>query len=152
MIKGFLNRSPLLLLSRIVLGGIFIYASLDKIMHPLAFAQVIHHYRLSPPELINLIAVVMPWLELTAGLFLITGYRARGANLLIMAMLIFFMVVLSITAIRGINVACGCFTTSTTVKSNLIIRIIEDVGMLLLSLHIFFFYRKVIVKEMPVAG
>jgi uncharacterized membrane protein YphA (DoxX/SURF4 family) len=152
MIRELLNRSPLILLSRIALGGLFIYASLDKIVHPLAFAQVIHHYRLAPPEMINLIAVGLPWIELIAGLLLIVGYRARGANVLIGAMLVFFILVLSITAARGINVSCGCFSTSTAVKSNLILRIIEDIGMLLLTLHIFFFYKKVIVKEMPVAG
>lgn len=110
-------------------------------MEPLAFAQVIHHYRLTPPDLINFFAVVFPWMELLAGLLLITGYRVKGSSLLISVLLVFFAIVLTITAIRGINVACGCFSTSTAVKSNLMLRIIEDIGMLLLGLHILLFYK-----------
>ncbi len=142
MINDFLRKPSVVLTSRIILGALFIYASIDKIIHPLAFAQVIHHYRITPPELINYISIAMPWMELVAGVLLIIGYKAKGSNLIIGAMLIFFIILLSVTAIRGINVSCGCFTTSTAVKSNLIIRIIEDIGMMVLSLHIFLFYKE----------
>ncbi|MEE9555280.1 MAG: MauE/DoxX family redox-associated membrane protein [candidate division Zixibacteria bacterium] len=142
MIKGILQNPSVVLISRIILGALFVYAAIDKIIHPLAFAQLIHHYRITPPELINYIAIAMPWIEFFTGVLLIIGYKAKGSNLLIGAMLIFFIVLLTVTATRGINVSCGCFSTSTAVKSNLVIRIIEDIGMLLLSLHIFLFYKK----------
>lgn len=142
MISQFLQKPSMLLISRIILGALFIYASIDKIMHPLAFAQVIHYYRLTPPDLINFFAVIFPWMELLAGLLLIIGYRVKGSSLLINILLVFFTIVLTITAIRGINVACGCFSTSTAVKSNLVLRIIEDIGMLLLGLHILLFYKR----------
>ncbi len=141
MNNRFLQKTQILFISRLILGAIFIFASIDKIIHPLAFAQVIHYYRLTPPELINLFALVLPWMELLAGLLLIVGYRVRGSSLLINILLLFFIIVLAITAFRGINVACGCFTTSTAAKSNLVIRIIEDIGMLLLGLHILLFYK-----------
>lgn len=141
MISRFLRKPPILFISRIILGALFIYASIDKIMHPLAFAQVIHHYRLAPPDLINFFAVIFPWMELLGGLLLITGYRVRGSSFLVSVLLVFFGVVLTITAIRGINVACGCFSTSTAVKSNIVLRIVEDIGMLLLGLHILLFYK-----------
>jgi uncharacterized membrane protein YphA (DoxX/SURF4 family) len=141
MINRVLQRPSILLISRVILGGLFIYASIDKIIQPLAFAQVIHYYRLTPPDLINFLAVIFPWMELVAGLILIIGYRVRGSSLLISILLVFFAIVLTVTAIRGINIACGCFSTSTAVKSNLILRIIEDIGMLLLGLHILLFYK-----------
>ena len=141
MINRFLQHSTILLISRILLGALFIYASIDKIMHPLAFAQVIHYYRLTPPDMINIFAVILPWMEFLGGLLLITGYRVRGSSLLLGVLLVFFGAVLTITAARGINVACGCFSTSTAVKSNLLMRIIEDVGMLLLALHIMLFHK-----------
>jgi len=137
----FLKKPSVVLISRVILGALFIYASIDKIAHPLAFAQVIHHYRATPPDLINYIAIIMPWIELLAGITLIFGCMVKGSSLTINAMLVFFIVLLAITASRGINVSCGCFTTSTAVKSNLIMRIIEDIGMLILGLHIFVFYR-----------
>ena len=136
MINDILAKKPLLLASRIILGGLFIYASIDKIWDPLSFAQIIHHYRITPPGLINIIAIIMPWIEFIAGVLLIFGCKIKGSALTINAMLIFFMVILSITALRGINVSCGCFSTSMVAKSNLIYRIIEDIGMLILGFHI----------------
>jgi uncharacterized membrane protein YphA (DoxX/SURF4 family) len=142
MNNRFLQKTQILLISRLILGALFIFASIDKIIHPLAFAQVIHYYRLTPPDLINLLALLFPWMELVAGLFLIIGYRVKSSSLIINILLVFFIVVLAITAFRGINVACGCFSTSTAVKSNLVLRIIEDIGMLLLGLHILLFYGR----------
>ncbi len=139
---NFLNNKNVLLISRIILGGLFVYASVDKIIDPLSFAQIIHHYRLSPPGLINIIAIIIPWVELMAGASLIFGFRIKASALTINLMLVFFIVVLSVTAIRGINVSCGCFSSSTAAKSNLIIRIIEDFGMLALGLHLFLYRKK----------
>ena len=151
MIKELLSNKNLLLITRLALGGLFIYASFDKMVHPLPFAQIVHHYRLMPPNLINIWAIVLPWIEAIAGICLIFGYRARGANMVIGGLLVMFVVALAITAFRGINVSCGCFTTSDAVKSNLIYRIIEDIGMGILFLHIFFYYKphdkRQIVKE-----
>jgi putative oxidoreductase len=142
MIKGFLGQSWLLMISRIVLGGLFIYSAVDKIIDPLAFAAILHNYRITPPGLINYIAVTLPWIEFAAGVFLIFGFRLKASALTINLMLVFFTVVLAITAFRGINVSCGCFSTSTAVKSNLVVRIIEDIGMLALGLHAMIFSKK----------
>jgi len=137
-----LKNKWLLLASRLVLGGLFIYASLDKVLNPLAFAQIIHNYRITPPSVINIAAVLLPWIELLAGLLLVIGMKVRGSNLTLGLLLLFYVVLLTVTASRGINVACGCFTTSMAVKSNLAIRIVEDLVMLLMSLHLFFFYKR----------
>jgi uncharacterized membrane protein YphA (DoxX/SURF4 family) len=141
MIKAFLGNKNLVLFTRLALGCLFIYASLDKIIHPLSFAQILHHYRMMPPNLINIWAVILPWIEAAAGILLIISYRVRGANLIIGGLLAMFVAVLAITALRGINVSCGCFSTSIEVKSNLVYRIIEDIGMIILFLHIFIFYK-----------
>jgi len=145
--KKLLGNQKLILLSRIVLGGLFIYASYDKILNPLAFAQIVHHYRMAPPNFINIWAIILPWIEFLAGILLIAGYRLKGANLLIGGMLTMFIIVLAITTIRGINVSCGCFSTSMAVKSNLLLRIIEDVGMYILFLHIFLFYKTATIQK-----
>lgn len=142
MVKTFLEKKQILLISRIVLGGLFIYSGIDKIIDPLSFAAIIHHYRITPPNMINFAAIVIPWIELIAGVFLIFSIRLKASALTINLMLVFFTVVLAITAFRGINVACGCFSTSMAVKSNLVIRIIEDFGMLALGLHVMFFSKK----------
>jgi putative oxidoreductase len=139
--KGSLRSSPILFFSRLILGALFIYASYDKILNPLAFAQIIHNYRLLPPSLINLPAMVIPWIEFLAGLFLIIGFRARGADLIIACMLVVYIAMLTEALTRGININCGCFSTASGVKSNLATRIVEDAAMFLLSLQILLFYK-----------
>ncbi|MCK4385442.1 MAG: DoxX family membrane protein [candidate division Zixibacteria bacterium] len=60
------------LLFRLILGGIFIYASPDKITHPEQFAKIVYNYNILPHSLINIFAIIMPWMELICGFFLIT--------------------------------------------------------------------------------
>ena len=52
------------LLARLLIGSLFIYASIYKIFDPSAFAASIRNYGLIPPIYSNLIALTLPWLEL----------------------------------------------------------------------------------------
>lgn len=142
MAESLLRNRYLVLITRLIVGGLFIYSSIDKILNPLAFAAIIHNYRIVPPDFINYIAVVIPWIEFTGGVLLVLGIKARSSALALNLMLVFFTIILAITAIRGINVSCGCFSTSTAVKSNLVLRIIEDIGILILGLHAMIFNKK----------
>lgn len=54
--------------ARIFLGLVFVVASVDKIIHPKAFAEIIYNYQILPGSLINLTAIILPWLELLLGL------------------------------------------------------------------------------------
>jgi len=48
-------------LSRLLLGGIFVYASYDKILHPVPFAEIIYNYQILPDVLVNLVSLFLPW-------------------------------------------------------------------------------------------
>ena len=126
---------------RVIIGGLFIWASLDKIINPEAFARVIHNYRILPPYAINIVAIVIPWLELIAGVALLIGFKYKGANILIFAMLTVFAIALISAYSRGLNINCGCFSTSATAKSDLLARIIEDILMLAGSFIIIFDHK-----------
>ena len=67
------QRSLLALFSRIVLGVVLIYASIDKIIHPDAFAKLIGNYNVLPFGLENVVAIILPTLELIVGCCLILG-------------------------------------------------------------------------------
>ena len=67
------QRSLLALFSRIVLGVVLIYASIDKIIHPDAFAKLIGNYNVLPFGLENIVAIILPTLELIVGCCLILG-------------------------------------------------------------------------------
>jgi len=123
---------------RLIIAAFFIYASIDKIINPEAFAKSIHNYRMTPPIFINLMAIFMPWLELVTGLALLIGWKYKGANLLILGMLAIFIVALASAWSRGLNINCGCFSTASTAKSDLLARLIEDAIMAVGCLIIMF--------------
>ena len=64
---------------QIGLGAIFLVAALPKIADPPSFAHMIYNYRLVPGALVNAMALVMPWVEILAGLALILGVWRREA-------------------------------------------------------------------------
>jgi uncharacterized membrane protein YphA (DoxX/SURF4 family) len=101
------------------LGAVFVYASLDKIAHPAEFAKIVYHYRLLGPDIdtgplaANLLAVTLPWIELVAGLLLITGIWRREAALASAGMLVVFVAALAWALFHGIDLAnCGCFSVA----------------------------------------
>ena len=127
-----IRNKPLLLVFRLVLGGLFVYAGVVKVVDPLGFAQDIRNYRLAGQAVSFVAAVVLPWLEIVAGAFLIAGVWKRGAALVITGLLVFFIVLTLVTMARGLDVECGCFG-SLSRKSGWGV-VFEDLGMLALGL------------------
>ncbi len=97
------------ILVRIVLGLVFIYASIHKIRDPVAFAGAVAAYNILPYGLNFLVAAILPWVELISGLLLVIGYRVKAAASIVIAMNLFFIVALSSTIVRGLDIDCGCF-------------------------------------------
>jgi len=117
-------------LGRTLLGAVFIYAGWGKIADPAAFSQAIANYQLLPLSWINVVALTLPWLEMTCGLALITGVMARGSALLTALMLIIFMIALASGIYRGLDIHCGCFADSSQASTNLYLDLLRD-GILL---------------------
>jgi len=99
------------LVLRLYLGGVFLAACFHKILHPGAFALDIATYQILPLQLVNLQAIVLPWVELLAGVMLVVGFRTRAAALLIDAMMVMFIVAISIALGNGLEMGCGCFAS-----------------------------------------
>jgi len=108
----------------LVVGGIFVYASLSKIADPRAFAKIVYHYQVIGPSAslgfvpANLVAVALPWLELIAGVLLIVGLWRREAAVVTAVMLGVFVVAVASTLARGIDIQnCGCFALDASGRS-----------------------------------
>lgn len=111
---------------RVALAIIFIYASWDKILHPKDFAAVVRDYRILPDILVNIPAIILPWLELMLGVLLLMGRLREGTLLLVNALLITFWVTLVVNYFRGIDVGCGCFSTTREESSPMLWYIFRD--------------------------
>jgi len=116
----------------VALGAVFFYAGLQKHLASYQFAEAIMAYQLLPQVLVGLVAAVLPWVELTVGFFLVLGYmgeavgqlavalgfpagamltggiKRRSCLLLIAALAVVFILVMSVTLARGLNIDCGC--------------------------------------------
>ena len=124
--------------ARLILGGIFIFASVDKIIHPAAFAEAVYNYQILPDILINLTAIILPYLELFLGISLILGICLPGAILLSNLLLLSFFGALVFNLARGLDIQCGCFSTSQEATSSLCmcLYVIRDGIFLLLGLYL----------------
>ena len=96
-------------IARILLGGLFVYAAWEKVQDPAMFATMVAGYRFLPDVLVNLFALVLPMVELVAGVALIVTKWPRESTLVILGMLCMFMVGLLQAAARGLDISCGCF-------------------------------------------
>jgi len=125
------------------LGAVFVYASLDKIAHPLDFARIVYRYRLAGPSAVlgvlpaNLLAVVLPWLEALVGVLLITGFWRREAAAIAGALLVMFLLAVGYVLAQGIDVAhCGCFTVGGEGRSAGWTLIATDLGLLAAAAYV----------------
>ncbi len=124
-------------LFRFILAGIFLYSGYIKWESPLLFEAVLYGYDLFPNEYVPAMARFFPWVEMGLGLALLIGFRwkirylAGAATLL----LLFFIAILTITYVRGIEADCGCFSFDDPISPYTIAR---DSLMLIPALYLLF--------------
>lgn len=133
-----IHNRKIQLVFRLILGITFITASFHKILAPGQFAQIIYGYGLFPENLINLIAILVPFFELFCGLLLIIGVWKGGACLIINLMLAGFIVSITINLIRGYEFDCGCFTNTSFVPDfDPVTLLFRDLSLLCLGFTLF---------------
>jgi putative oxidoreductase len=136
-LKHLFNNSWIEIVLRWSLGITFIYASYYKIMSPMDFAEIVYGYNLFPEVLINLIAIILPFVELISGLCLLLGIYPRSAAFIINGLLAAFIFILTINLIRGYEFDCGCFSAETTMSPKMMVA--RDVIYLIMGLQVFLF-------------
>ena len=133
---------------QIALGVFFVAAALPKIVDPPSFAHMVHNYRIVPGVLVNLMALTMPWIELLAGLALILGIWKGTARTIIAALLVVFIVAISVNLLRHNAIDCGCFDVSAAGKTreerlaDMKFVIFRDLGMLLMCAQLWWAGRQ----------
>jgi uncharacterized membrane protein YphA (DoxX/SURF4 family) len=132
----------LLLLGRVVLGAIFLFAAYTKLYfnggwhlgdYHFFFGMAINSYNLLPVWAVELLARVLPWFELALGIFLIIGIGLRSSGLLASALLTVFIAAMTRAYIMGLEIVCGCFGNNEKLGPWTLIR---DSSLLVLALAV----------------
>jgi putative oxidoreductase len=127
--------------ARLYLGGVFVVACWHKIVHPATFALDVATYQFLPLVLLHPFALILPWVELVAGILLIVGWRVRAASLLVVGMMVSFLVALGWALHLGLDMACGCFASQAAESEDPISwgTVVRDLWWLVLALYVVVF-------------
>ena len=137
LMKSILTNPYLSFVFKIYIGWLFIYASLTKIPDPAVFAENVAAYQIIPYWGINLVAVLVPALELVAGVFLILGLRVKAAAAILGGFLFLYTILTIITVLRGLSISCGCYDAlGDTITWK---KVIIDFVYLIMIIHVYFF-------------
>lgn len=118
---------------RIVLGLLFLAAGLAKALHPDLFAAQVAAYQLVPSRLVTLVALVLPRVEILAGLGLVAKVLPRSCALVTGLLALAFAVGTSLALMRGLAIDCGCLPVSVQISW---FHPLLDLGLLALSLAV----------------
>lgn len=97
------------LVSRAVLGGVFLVSGVAKALDPAGFARDITAYQMLPQAFVSIMAYGLPWLEILLGVYLLVGLYLRWSALVTGALLVVFMIAMGQAIARGLTLDCGCF-------------------------------------------
>jgi putative oxidoreductase len=133
------TKQHVFLVFRLLAGAVFLWAGTEKISTPFYFSLAIYNYRLFPGPLIGLAAAILPWVEAIAGLCLLAGLKTKGAAAITSLLLLVFVGLIIISAIRGLDIDCGCF--GGVERKVGLQAILEDTALLVVSITVLLLER-----------
>ena len=126
--------SSVLILIRLLVGGVFIYSGWHKLMAPLEnFMAVLEGYQFLPSSLVSAVAFLVPWLEFIVGVFLALGFMTRASSAVLSAFVVVFISLLTRSLWLHLPIhECGCFGGAISLSPKQAIAL--DSGLLLATL------------------
>jgi len=133
-------RRAVILIARLVLGGIFVYAGISKIFFPnthlwpmfvlkfsistnlATFAQQVESYKLLSPAAVDFVAHTLPFTEIALGLLLLIGWGLRLWASLVTLIMLGFLTVVTRAYLLHMNINCGCFATPEPLTGITVVR------------------------------
>lgn len=122
------NNSIIYLVARLIVGAIFIAFAADKVTDPSTFANSISNYNIMPEPSINIMAIILPWVEMVVGLMLIFGVKVKANAFIATALLFVFTLAVVSALARGLDISCGCSSNSPKVGWE---KVLENTGLIL---------------------
>ena len=133
-------RRAIIWIGRLVLGGIFVYAGVAKIILPnmhlwpmfvlrfsiatnlSTFAQQVESYKILSAEVSGFVAHTLPFAEIILGLLLLIGWRLRVWATLVTLILLGFVGAVTRAYLLHMQIDCGCFGVPEPLTGMTVIR------------------------------
>jgi uncharacterized membrane protein YphA (DoxX/SURF4 family) len=119
--------------ARLTLAVTFIWACIHKIAEPYEFGMQVATYQILPLALVNLQAIILPWVELVVGVLLIAGLLTRPAALVTCGMNVMFIAAIAMALAADLHLQCGCFSSAEAGEEMDTSLIVRDSAMFVLG-------------------
>jgi uncharacterized membrane protein YphA (DoxX/SURF4 family) len=107
--NALLTNKWVTLAARIIVAVVFITYAWGKMEIPRDFVKAVNGYHLVPNIFLNMFSVLLPGIEMAAGIALLFGLFTRASSSIIITLLIIFMLAFSASTLLGIEIFdCGC--------------------------------------------
>ncbi|EOM77406.1 DoxX family membrane protein [Rhodococcus rhodnii] len=95
--------------ARLVLAAVLLASGVLKVIDPAQTVVAVRAYRLLPEELVRIVAVTLPFMEIALAAFLLLGLAVRATA--IVSVVLFAGLIGAIASVwaRGLSIDCGCF-------------------------------------------
>jgi uncharacterized membrane protein YphA (DoxX/SURF4 family) len=137
----FTLRRAIIWIGRLLLGVIFVYAGISKVIFPnthlwpmfvlkfsvsvnlSTFAQQVDAYKLLSPAAVSFVAHTLPFTEMLLGMLLLIGWRLQIWASLVTLIMLGFLTVVTRAYLLHMDINCGCFATPEPISLK---KIFED--------------------------
>jgi hypothetical protein len=116
---------------------IFIASGGMKLFQPKQFVGIVRDFQILPDVLTKPVAYLLPYLELSVGLFLLLNVYSDVFLVIAMIMLAAFTLAITINLMRGrVSISCGCFGSRKhelswlLVVRNLLLVVVAMIGLI----------------------
>lgn len=134
---GFKLKKIFIRIISVLIGILFLYSGILKILNPFEFSLTVAKYGILPEKFINIFSIIIPFLEIFSGFFLLIGVFIKGSSFTISLLLLIFTIAIFYVTIKGYSFECGCFEIMGKESKTGILLIIRNLILLFLSFSIF---------------
>jgi uncharacterized membrane protein YphA (DoxX/SURF4 family) len=123
-------------LARIGLAAVWLVSGLLKAVDPDQTYIAVRAYDVLPDAGVEVVAALLPWVELALGFLLLAGIGVRLVAVLSAALLVVFVAGVTQAWARGLAIDCGCFGGGGAVEpgeTTYVQELVRDAGFLLMA-------------------
>jgi uncharacterized membrane protein YphA (DoxX/SURF4 family) len=123
-------------LARLGLAAVWLVSGVLKAVDPDQTYVAVRAYDVLPTAGVEVVAALLPWVEIAFGLLLLVGVGTRIVAVLSLALLLVFMAGVVQAWARGLSIDCGCFGGGGAVEpgqTQYLQELLRDTGFALLA-------------------